>query len=224
MNGATLQARVYAGYAAAALRVGLPYVISRPTAALSEATAPTVIGTLNAAFTVHSASGFGFQRPSDYEKPTFHALLDGSQVMVGDFLTSAGNPSFFIASKDALVPILAVQTSRVISIATPGPSAVTAGYTPGTYAGTVGAASAINETAFLSGWPASVLQGARSVSEKLLPGDVGAGMWTVLFPTFAGLSINAGDIMSDDIGRRYTVRTAEFTALGWRLAAQEAQT
>jgi len=225
MDGATLQARVYAGYAKAALRVGLPYTIYRPTVATSPAIAiGNVIATIAAAFTVHSGGNYSFNRPSDYEKPTFHALLDGSQIQVGDYLASTGKPGpFFIASKDPLVPILAVSCNRTISIATPGP----AGFTPGPstgYAGTVGTALASNEPKFLTSWPASVLQGARSVSNKLLPGDVGSGMWAVLFPALAGVSVSSGDIISDDLGQRYTVRTAENTALGWRLSAESAQT
>lgn len=225
MDGPTLQGKVYGGYAKSALRVGLPYAIYRPTAAASPLAGGNLIATIDAAFTVHSSGNFNFSKPRDYEKPTFHALLDGTQTEVGDFLVGASAPSpFFIAAMDPLVPILAVLCNRVISVATPGPSGFSPGYTPGAYAGTVGAPSATNEVPFLTGWPASILQGARSVADKMLPGDVGRGMWTILLSAYPDVSVSSGDIIADDLGNRYVVRTAELSSLGWRLAAQQAQT
>lgn len=224
MDGPTLQGKVYGGYAKAALRVGLPYGIYRPTIAASPLASGNLISTTNAAFTVHSSSGFNFDKPRDYEKATFHALLDGTQTKVGDFLVSAGNPGpFFIAGMDPLVPLLAILCNRVVTVATPGPSGFTPGYSA-TYAGTIGAPSQTNEAPIVTAWPAAILQGARSVSDKILPGDVGRGMWTVLLSAYPGASIRGGDIISDDIGNRYVVRTSELTSLGWRLAAQQAQT
>lgn len=223
MDAATLQARVYSGYAKAALRVGLPHTICRPTTAANPTAAPNQIGTTLAAFTVHSSGNFNFDKPSDYSKPTFHALLDGAAVNKGDYLidVATGLGFFFIAEKSPLVPILAVQCNRTVTFAAPGPSAFVDGSAG--YQGTIGEAAVTNETPFLVAWPASVLQGARSVATHFLPGDVGTGMWEVLLPFLAGTNIATGDLMSDDLGNRYCIRTAELTDLGWRLNAQQTE-
>lgn len=225
MDGATLQARIYSGYAKAALRIGLPHTVYRPTSAANPIVGDNVVGVTLAAFTVHSAGNFNFDKPSDYERPTFHALVDGTAVQKGDYLVypADGLGYFFIAEMSPLVPILAVQCNRIINVSTPGPAAFVDGPLP-TYAGTIGEAAATNEVPFLTQWPAAIIQGARSVATKLLPGDVGEGMWTVYVPFWPGTNIQSGDIISDDLGNRYAVRTSELTDLGWRLAAQSAET
>ncbi len=218
MDGATLQAKVYAGYARAALRVGLPYDLYRPTGP-NNPTGGAKLATLSAAFTVHGQANFQFGAPSDYQKPLFHALLDGTQVQIGDYLVSETNVqgAFFIASKDAGVPILAVQCNRVLTAWTPGPAlAIGANGYSGTNQG--------NETAIMIAWPASVLLGARGVREQKLPEDAGYGSWRILMPAWAGVTLRPGTILTDDLGNRMIIQSAELQDLGWRIDAQQAVT
>jgi hypothetical protein len=218
MDGLTLQAKVYAGYAKAAQRIGLPYDIYRPTSFV-EPLGGMKIATIPAAFTQHGAGNFDFSKPSDYAKPMFHALLDGTQVQVGDYLVSENNPQgpFFIAAKDAGVPILAVQTNRTISAFNPGP---TLGLGANVYSGTTLA----NETAIMLNWPASVLLGSRGVRDQQLPEDAGYGSWRVLMPAWPGVVIRPGTILNDDVGNRMIVVSAELQDLGWRIDATQAVT
>lgn len=235
MNAALLQSKVYGGYAKAALRIGYTYSIYRPTTATAPLSSGYYIGKTPAAFTTHKAGQFNFDKPNDYnERSLFHALLDGSLVQVGDFLVappSAGPDipgaaigPFYIASKDPITPMLAVICTRVITISAPGPSTTTAGYTPGSYAGTIIETGAANVVPLIVDWPAQISQGARSVADKLLPGDVGEGMWTILLSAPAGVVLTSAMLIEDDLGRHYAIRTAELTPLGWRIAAQETHT
>jgi hypothetical protein len=218
MDGLTLQSKVYAGYAKAALRIGLPYDIYRPMT-WDNPLADGPVATVPAAFTVHGPSNFQFGTPADYQKPLFHALLDGAQVQVGDYLVSETNPQgpFFIAAKDAGVPVLAVQCNRTLTAWAPGPvlSVGANGYSGTTQA---------NETAFMTGWPASVLLGARGDRDQQLPEDAGYGSWRILMPHWPGAVIRAGTILTDDINNRMIVQSAELQDLGWRIDATQAVT
>jgi hypothetical protein len=218
MDGVRLQAKVYAGYAKAAQRIGLPYDLYRPTGP-NNPIGGAKIATIPAAFTVHGPGNFEFGKPSDHKTPLFHALLDGTQVLLGDYLVSENNPQgpFFIAAKDAGVPILAVQTNRTISAFNPGPTLAVGA---NAYSGTTLA----NETAILTNWPASVLLGSRGVRDQQLPEDAGYGSWRVLMPAWPGVVIRPGTILNDDVGNRMIVVSAELQDLGWRIDATQAVT
>lgn len=215
MDGARLQAKVYAGYAKAAKRIGLPYDLYRPASAFGPLI-DSPIATLNAAFTVHGPGNFEFGKPSDYKNPLFHALLDGTQVSVGDYLVSETSQQgpFFIAAKDAGVPILAVQCNRTLSAFNPGP-ALSIGANG--YSGTTQA----NEMAILTNWPASALLGSRGVRDQTLPEDAGYGSWRVLMPAWPGVVIRPGTILNDDLNNRMVVVAAELQDLGWRIDATQ---
>ena len=177
------------------------------------------LATLPASFTVHGPANFNFGVPSVYQKPLFHALLDGAQVQIGDYLLSETNVQgpFFIIAKDAGVPILAVQCNRTLSAWAPGPS-LSVGAND--YSGT----TQDNETAIMTAWPASVLLGARGVRDQQLPEDAGYGSWRILMPYWAGVIIRAGTILTDDLGNRMVVQSAELQDLGWRIDATQAVT
>lgn len=228
MDGATLQARVYAGYAKAAARVGTLFDIYRPTTATNPLQFGNFVGTIPAAFTVHGSKGFNFESPSDWQKPSFHALLDPTQVLVGDYLVNhlggAVGP-FFIAGKDPVVPILAVNCNRVISINAQGANtALGLGHYSGNVAATAGATAAgtANETVKLSAWPASVLTSARAPKDAVLPGNDGAGSFKIILPpVLPGVTIQQSDMVTDDLGNRYAVLAAESQDLGWRLDVRQ---
>jgi hypothetical protein len=46
----------------------------------------------------------------------------------------------------------------------------------------------------------------------------------VLLPEAPGVILRAGDLIADELGRRYIVSSAELTDLGWRITAQQGQT
>lgn len=219
MDGATLQAKVFAGYAKAAQRVGLPFNLYRPTSASNPIAAGTLLQSVNAAFTVHSGKNFEFGQVSDYDRPLFHALLDPTLVKVGDYLQStAAEPTqgpFFIVQITPSMPVLACACNRTVTVATPGP-AHTAGVSG--YGGTTRG----NETPILTAWPASLLQRRVTSTREKLPIDGGQPLFRLLLPAFPGTSIRLGNIVTDDLGNRYVVSMVEKQDLGWRCDVQSA--
>lgn len=213
MDAAKLQQKVYAGYAKAALRIGPAYSLYRPTSAINPFSSGPVT-TLNASF---NAEDMTYSRPNKYGKPTWFCLVDGSQVRVGDYLINA-TQTFFIAAMQPILPILAVDCNRTISVRRPQQQT---GFGAQPYGGD----TAAGETALMTGWPASVLQGTKGEKNEVnLPGDVRNPWWQILLPAFPGVVMGTSDIITDDLQRRYVISSAEQTDLGWRITAQQAQT
>ncbi|RFB80007.1 hypothetical protein [Methylovirgula sp. 4M-Z18] len=229
MNSALLQTKIAFGYAKAASAVGGLFDLYRPTSSNIPLAPANKIASLPAAFSVHAMGNFDFAKPADDRGPFFHALVDASQIKVGDYLVSeqGGASPYYIAACDALSPPLAVQTNRVVTVWTPGPAhPLGVSYVSGTVAATpansqVGTA---NEVALMSVWPASVLYDGRVGGKAMLPEDAGAARWQMLLPACAGVEIRAGSIVTDDLSERYIVTSAQATRFGWRLTAQQAVT
>lgn len=213
MDAAKLQKKVYAGYGKAALRIGPLFSLYRPSSPINPFQYGPV-ASLNASF---NAEDMKYGRPNKYGKPTWFCLVDGTQTQVGDYLIN-DTQTFFIAAMQPILPILAVDCNRTINVLRPqqqtGLGAV--GY---------GGDTDENETPLMTGWPASVLQGTKGEKGEVnLPGDVRNPWWQMLFPAFQDVNLRTGDIITDDLQRRYIVSSAEKTDLGWRLTSQQAQT
>ena len=213
MDGALLQTKVYGGFAKAAARVGLPHDIYRPVDATNPLVVGNKIGTLQAAFTIHTAKNFNFEKPSDFTDPMFHALLDPTTLQVGDFIVPQSGffGPFFIASKTPSMPVLSVQTNRTLSIYTHAAASAQVGNIG--YSGSTTA----TETAIVSNWPASMLAGSTSRRDNKLPEDLGKGSFRVIMSAPAGVIIKQNMIVIDDLGNRLSVQMAELQDLGWRL-------
>ena len=212
MDGATLQQRIYAGYARGAAKIGLPYQLFRASSALNPmAGAPRA--TLQAAF---SAADYRFAKPLGYGQATWWGLLDGTQTQIGDVLV--GTKTFFIAAQQALAPILVVEAPRLVDLRRPFRE-TGVGYQTA-YGGTTPA----QESMIAQQWPASILAGARGGPASAdLPDDVHDPGWEILMPAPPGVTIRTSDILQDELGRRFDIASAEVTPLGWRLTAIEAQ-
>lgn len=215
MDGPTLQGKIYQGYAKAAIRLGLPFAQYRPTQAVLPLSQPPLNPALLASF---NAKDMKYGKAQDYAKATWYCLADGTQLQAGDYLVGAQR-TFFIAAMQPLLPILAVDCNRTINVTRPQLQTQVGGVT--NYEGT----TAANETPLMTGWPASILQGTKGErGETTLPGDVRNAWWIILFPSIEGVTLRSGDIITDDIVRRYIISSAELTELGWRLTAQQGQT
>ena len=213
MDGITIQARVYAGYAKAAQVIGLTYNLYRPISL----TAPlgNLISTLKAA--LDSTPAYKFKQPNEYGDPTWFALINDATTQAGDYILNASG-TYFIAGKQFLLPVIVVECNRLARVSRQAPvtSVGAVGYS-GSQAsqdvdvlGTIGAL-----------WPASILLRGRSQSVGSLPAGVKNAGWKILFPPSALPQINAGDMVTDDMGRRFAIEAAELTDLGWRINAQE---
>ncbi|MEA2756612.1 MAG: hypothetical protein QOJ54_2901 [Aliidongia sp.] len=212
MDGATLQRRIYAGYARAAVQIGLPYQLFRATGAQGPMAGPP-LATLPAAF---SPADYAFGQPQNYGKATWEALFDGTQAQVGDVLV--GPKTYFVVGLQALLPILAVEAPHIVDVRRPfretgvGFQAAYGGTTPA------------QESVIMSQWPASILQGTRGENTMAnLPDDLKAPWWGLLMPACPGVEIVTSDVIEDELGRRFAVASAEITPMGWRMTALQEQ-
>jgi hypothetical protein len=215
MNGATIQQRIYYGYAKAAQYIGTAFAQYRPSSANNPVTGTPLNAALPASF---NAQDMKYSKPNGYAKPCWYCLADGTQLQVFDYLVSAGK-TYFVAAMQPLLPILAVECNRTVNVTRPQVQTAVGGITD--YEGT----TATNETPLMAGWPASILQGSKGEKgEIVLPGDVRNAWWVVLFPSTPGVTLRAGDLIRDELNRRYIISSAELTDLGWRITAQQGQT
>ena len=215
MDAATLQNRIYKGYGKAALRLGYMTDIYRPVNGTNPMQQGNKIASINASF---NAEDMTYGKPNKYGKATWFGLFDGTQTQVGDYLDNSQDGTFFVAAQQTALPILLVACNRTISIKRPQQQT---GLGAVGYGGNVDA----TETALMTAWPASVLQGTKGEKGGIaLPGDTRDPWWTILLPHFAGVTLRSGDIITDDLSRRYVISSAELTDLGWRLTAAQVQT
>ena len=219
MDGATIQARIYAGRGKAALRVGLDCAQYRPLTAA--APLGNQLGTIKAAF---NSGDRNYLTPNLYGEAVWFVDLDGRVTRPGDYLVRAMDGStWFIAAQQQVLPIVCVDCNRSVRIsrqqATPGAVGLQAYGSaspcdPTSMTSILGAAGAL--------WPASILLGGRSQKSGAdLPTSAKQAGWRILLPPSVPVVLQAGDIAVDDLGRRYLIDAAELTDLGWRCNANE---
>lgn len=215
MDAATLQERIYRGYARAAQRIGYMADLYRPTSAHYPLASINKLRSIPASY---NPEDMKYGKPNKYGHPTWFGLFDGSLTQVGDYLTNAQDGTYFIAAQPTSLPILLVQTNRTINVMRPQQQA-------GLGAVGYGGDTDSNETSLMTAWPASVLEGSKGDKGEIsLPGDTRAPWWSILLPHWPGVSLRSGDIVTDDLARRYVISSAELTDLGWRITAAQAQT
>ena len=211
VSQAAIQGHIWRGYAKAAQRIGADYQFYRPASGAFPGSAIAMLPvSLN-------AEDMKYGRPNKYGKPTWFALVDATGLRAGDYFVGPQG-TFFLAAIQPLLPILAVECNRTVSLSrVQAPSGVGAqGYSGMT---------ARNEIAYASGVPCSILQGTKGEKgDAGLPGDTRLPWWSILMPASAdasldGSPVNYGDLITDDLGRRYTVSSTELTDLGYRLTA-----
>lgn len=208
MDGATLRAKVYAGFSRAAQRIGTLYDLYRPTDPLAP------IGTKIATLPADFRAGENYMAPNKYGVATWLGLYDASQVEVGDYFVGAAG-TFFVAQQSAFRNPYVVGCNRTIAVSRRA-AADSVGALP--YGATVA-----SDEDILAGWPASVLRGAPGEKNHVgLPDDVRTPWSQVLLPALAGAQIRYADIITDDLGTRYMCSQIELTDLGWRILAQQA--
>lgn len=215
MDGIKLQAKIYSGYAKAAQRIGWDTGLYRPTTAANPLAPVNKQQSIRASF---NAEDMGYRKPNKYGHPTWWGLFDGRLTKVGDYLTNDSDGTFFVAAQQQALPILCVSCNTVVDVLRPQQQA---GVGALGYGGNIDS----TETPLMQQWPASVLQsGSGEKADSILPGDVKTPSFSVLLPRFQSVVIRTGDIIKDNLERRFIVRSAELTDLGWRLMAQQAQT
>lgn len=214
MNGATVQARIWKGYAKSASVLGFSCQFYRPTPWDGSPWTGNFLGTSTSTLPVSlNAEDMKYGKPNKYGKATWYALVDGTSLQAGDYFIGPQG-TFFIAALQPLLPILAVSCNRTVSI-----------YRPQTQTGVgaqpYGGNTASNQVLLVSGVPCSILQGTKGEkSEANLPGDTRSPWWSILMP---GLGrVMPDDIIIDDLEQRYVVSSPEQSDLGLRITAMMA--
>lgn len=221
MDVTALQAKVYAGYAKAAERLGYAYAVYRPSGPDSPMDPGNVIvPALNATFTSASTQDFNFNRSNDREVPDYHCMADMTGLAAGDIFVNDDWGIYFLIALDPLLPPRAIRSTQLVSVTRP---AAQAGFGAQPYGGSVPA----TEVPVMSGgWPAAVLtvKARGEGSEVNLPGDVRTPGYTIYMPYLPGTLIRSSDIITDELGRRFIISSAELTDQGWNMVTRQAET
>lgn len=204
-----IQQRADAGYAKAATRLGPPcqqFRASGPNTPLAVA-----LGSLNVWATTDAA--LKGATPMQFGKPQWYAAVERAGLAVGDYLVGPQG-TFFVSSLDYPGPVGLIYCNRTINAARALDELPDGIYEPG------GGNSIATAEPFMAGWPASVLQigsGSKMASTGMnLPTDAKLPGIAILLPiTAPQLCFN--DLVTDDLGQRYAIASAECSALGWRL-------
>ena len=215
MDAAKLQGKVYAGYAKAAKRIGYDTDVFRPDGASDPLNVANKIATIPASF---NAEDMKYGKPNKYGKPTWYCVVDGRETQVGDYLQNAHDGIFFIAAQQTILPVLVVSCNAVATFYRPQQmnDVGALGYGGNTLA---------EETAIMTDWPCSILQGSKGEkADAVLPGDTKSAWWSILVPEAVGVLLRSADIIRDTHGRRFVISSAELTDLGWRLSCAQAVT
>jgi hypothetical protein len=221
MDVGTVQAKIYKGYGLAAKRLGHAFTVYRPTSADKPLDPGNmIVPALPATFTSATTQDFNFNRSNDREVPDYHCMADMTGLAVTDIFVHADWGTYFIIALDPLLPPRAIRATNLVSVTRPGGQA---GYGAQPYGGSV---PATEVGVMTGGWPAAVLsvKARGEGSEVNLPGDVRTPGYTIYMPYFEGAILRSSDIVTDDLGRRFILSSAELTDQGWNCVTRQAET
>ncbi|MCX3308305.1 hypothetical protein ORN12_04685 [Pantoea vagans] len=208
MDAHQLAAKVNQGNGKAAKRLGSSARHYRATSPFSPLDAQP-LRELSASFT----TDYGYMRAARFGQATRIGIFDAAGFEVGDILVSTEG-TFYVAAMPLLQPILCVRAERLVSVRRTAQAGSDSGLQD--YGGTTAAC----ETLIMSGWPASILLSRGGEHSPLqLPGEMRSAWHSILMPAFEGLSLHAGDFVTDDAGHRFVISGTELTNMGWRLTA-----
>src|SRR5215472_6287743 len=111
MDPAWLTDRVYRGLNAAARQTGADTDAYRPSGAADPLAPTNRFLRLRAAFTARDGR---FAHPNAYGDALWYGIFDAAYTRPGDYLAQADGV-WFIASQPRLLPVLCVQTNRIVS-------------------------------------------------------------------------------------------------------------
>lgn len=204
---AIVQRHVNKGYRIAARNLGNLFMHYRPMSNGPVLTNINAIDELMLAFDRDKM--FTFASPEEYKSDLYYALLDLTTVNIGDYFYDFDKGTFFAASIEPIKPAMLVRCSHVVNI-----------YRPASNNGYGGDTGPIP---ILTQWPCSIFlgpKGERNVSQ--LP-ESSRSPWVVIhIPQLIGTTIEYGDVVTDDLDRRYIVSDNHLTALGWYLSCEYA--
>ncbi len=153
--------------------------------------------------------------PAGLGVPFRQAWADWSYLRAGDYLSGPEGVAL-VAAIEPPKPMLVVMTNAVVSMVRPERPILAGlnGY---------GAITMDTETYLFSGFPGSLLIGGVSDRTKQgLPDDTKVPGFTAILPVVAGVIPRVGDIMLDDMERRFVVTSVESIGSVWRFSLVQA--
>jgi hypothetical protein len=203
-----IEAAIAQGRGIAATVLGRTFTIYRPADPLAPMNNPR--GLMKCLFTPQPDA---YYRPNLPAQPWWYGEYDTRLMQCGDIAAGAAGTWFVFAQQQYTAPIC-VQANRTVSVLLPQTNFADGlnGY---------GGSTIANETTVLAGWPASILLGTKGERAAMtLPGDTRLPWVAIILPPTLDVIIPHGAIITDEIGRRFTVSGAELTD-GWRITAQQ---
>lgn len=196
--------------------LGSPYQHYRPATANNPLASGNLVGTLPAWITADE-DGRG-RKSNNYGKPVWYGLFDPAAAAVGDYLVGPLG-TFFVAGLNVPMPLQLIQCNRVLVATNP---ATLSTFGPTT---TYGSDQRATESVVASAWPASVVQGTKAhTGDTRLPADVEMAWASILLPAIPGVMLRNNMVLTDELGQRRIISSAELTSLGWRLTTLLATT
>jgi hypothetical protein len=211
-NQALIQSRINHGYSIASSKLGAQFNLYRPISTGPVIDPINLIDIVYAGFDIDPR--FSHKAPAVQGEMHSYALLDLTNIQPADYLTD-GCRTYFVANIEPLRPALCVLTNRVVSIYRPSSTPTSSAY----YGGNV---TGLGDPQ-ITEWPASMILGPKGeVNPSGLPADPRAPWYAVMLPAYTDDSgvttiFKTGDVMVDELNRRFTVSATELTPAGWRI-------
>ena len=209
MTPVLLQDRVQRGLGVAARRIGAVHDVLRPRGNGPPLARANRVLRLHASFNAEDPS---YRKPQGFGRSMWWGVFDSAYTRCGDYL-AGHDATYFVAAQQALLPVQCVRTNRVVTAWRP----LGAG---GAGASGYGGVRELSDERLIERWPASILMRAGGGSGSL-PGEAGAGSWTVLLPRLP-VALRSADLLRDETDQGYLVEAAEESDLGWRLIVRSA--
>ncbi len=206
VDQAAIQKHVAYGMGIAATKLGSTYTVYRPTGAMNPMQQPA-LRTQFMAF--DNASKFSLAAPNALSKPNSYALMDTTDVRVGDILV--GPETYFVSEFAQIQPPQVQQCNLTVTFFTTSveneqPVGLTQPYW---------GRSNATDTLVASGWPVSATMKAKGeMAIAKLADDVRAGQFEVVVPPIPGLIVTQGLRFTDQIGTNYMIGGVEPLAYG----------
>lgn len=212
MDGVKLADRLAYGAGCAARRVGFLHDAFRPV----EPEAPLDLARRFLRLCVaYVLPGGSVTAPGGLGMPYRQAWADWSYLRPGDYLAGPEGV-VFVASIEPPKPMLVVMTNAVVTLARPG-APVLAGLNQ------YGAVTPRNETILLRDFPASLLAGGMGDRTRAgLPDDTKVPGFIALMPVVGCVTPQVGDLLLDELGRRFVLTSMEGLGAVWRFSVVQA--
>ena len=205
MDGASLQAKIYAGYAKTALKSGRAYAQYRSASAITPIAPGNLLGNVNCLF----APNPNFVLPHKYKIPARALYADGRLLAQRDILVGPYG-TFYVGDMEPLLPMQMIRCNDSLSIQRL------------TYTGTTQIL-----TSLATAMPA--FRQLKLVSQKSVTGIGGAQTASTAISEFffflpiAASLVREGDVIAGNDGVVFTLDTVDDTEIGTVLTAHQAQ-